>query len=218
VGTIGYTFLPVVLELWDDEPPLDVDVWDHVVEASLDVSSGRLGLHDIGGAGEDDDTIEVAPGTYRVRASAAGLHEATELDGGDRYRIQLWPSEMGEPVVVRWWGPWDPSTAVARPTAAGARVLVGAEAHDARVRMSWLASHGTEHLFRDDQGALWEHSTLADASGTPQLEELGEDEAVRRYGPKDGWGAGLSAPSAAGMLRNIAQTLRHHRGRRPRKR
>jgi hypothetical protein len=185
VGTVGYCDVPVVVEVWDEHAPLDLDGWDHVVEASLEVSSGRVVLGGVEGPA-DLAPLDVAPGTYRVRSSAAGLDDADELDGGDRYRIQLWPADAAEPEVVKWWSPWRPAQEARRTTATG-RVFVGAEAHERRVRMEWLASRGYEHLFRDDEGTLWEHSTLPDASGTPQLEELTHVEAELRYGPATTW-------------------------------
>jgi hypothetical protein len=213
VATIGYTFLPVALELWDEEPPSDLGGWDHVVDASLDVASGRLGLHGVEGPAELEP-LELAPGTYRARSSAAGLADANELDGGDRYRVQLWPAPAAEPEVRKWWAAWRPGAP--EPTVAGGRVVVGAEAHDRRVQMEWLASRGYEHLFRDADGTLWEHSTLQDASGTPQLEELDPDEAELRYGDPQAWGPPTTVrPSTAQMLRNMWQTWRYSRGWRP---
>jgi hypothetical protein len=213
VGTIGYTFLPVALELWDEEPPLDLDDWDHVVEASLDLASGHLGLHGVEGPAELEP-LEVAPGTYRVRSSAVGLAGANELDGGDGYRVQLWTAPAAPPEVRKWWAAWRPG--VPEPTVEGGRVIVGAEAHDRRVQMEWLASRGYEHLFRDAEGTLWEHSTLQDASGTPQLEELDSDEAERRYGDAKEWGTHATVrPSGAQMLKNVWQTWRYSRGWRP---
>jgi hypothetical protein len=118
IGTIGYTFLPVRLELWDEEPPSDADEWDHVVEASLDVPSGRLGLHTVDGPIEGDNSFAVEPGRYRVRSSAAGLDHADEMDGGDSYRVQVWPAPASDPRVLVWWPPWreqEPPPDVAPP-------------------------------------------------------------------------------------------------------
>lgn len=185
VGTVGYCNVPVTVEVWDEHPPLDLDEWDHVVEASLEVGSGRVALGGVEGPAELAP-LDVVPGTYRLRSSAAGLDDADEFDGGDRYRIQLWPLEAAEPEVVKWWDPWRPVQEARRTTTTG-RAFVGAEAHDRRVRMAWLAARGSEHLFRDDEGTLWEHSTLPDASATPQLEELTLEEAEQRYGPATKW-------------------------------
>ena len=215
VGTVGHTYLPVAIELWDAEPPLD-EGWDHVVEATLEVGSGRLGLESVDGAAEDVEALEVEPGTYRVRSSSAGLEEANEMDGGDSYRVQLWPAPAAEPRVLRWWPAWDPAGARAQPTTTGGRLLLGAEAHDARVQMAWMASRGTAHLFRDDDGVLWEHSTLHDAAGTAQLEELDEAEAERRYGHTESWkGAAAVVPGLGSLAKALWQTVRYQQGWRP---
>ncbi len=95
-------------------------------------------------------------------------------------------------------------------------MLLGAEAHDAQARMRWLGSRGVAHLFEDMEGGLWEHSNLPGAGGTPQLEELDEEEAERRYGPRAQWGLPpLAMQSVGQMLKNIVQTLRYSRGWRP---
>ena len=216
VGTVGHTFLPVAFELWENDPPSDLEAWDHVVEASLETRSGRLALASGGEAVWEAPAPAVGPGAFRVRVSAGGLDRADEPSGGDRYRLQLWPARVSEPVVLRWWPAWDPAGTAASPTTSGGRVLLGAEAHEARVRMSWLATRGVAHLFRDGEGTLWEHSNLPDAGGTPQLEQLWEPEAEARYGSADCWSTGASElPSLADMLRNVSDTLRHRRGWRP---
>ena len=214
IGTVGYCDVPVRIEVWDEEPPHDLDDWDHVVDATVEVRSGRLALGWVEGPA-DLEPLAVAPGTNRLRSSAAGLDDADEMDGGDRYRIQVWPAPAAEPEVKKWWAPWSP-TSESRRTAPSGRILVGAEAHDRRVQMEWLASRGHEHLFRDDEGTLWEHSTLPDPSGTPQLEELVETEAEHRYGPCTMWGPPpMVRPSTAQTLKNLWQTWRYSRGWRP---
>ena len=218
VGTIGYTFLPVSVEVWDEVPALDLETWDHVGEASLDVRSGRLGLHGVEGP-SDLAPLAVTAGWYRVRASTAGLDGADEMDGGDRFRVQLWPAAPADPEVLRWWPEWDPREAIARRTTETAgRLIVGAEAHDRRMGMEWLASRGYEHLFRDADGTLWEHSNLPAGSGTPQLEELDRAEAVRRYGATESWGPPpMVRPATGQVLKSIWQAWRYSRGRRPRR-
>jgi hypothetical protein len=154
--------------------------------------------------------------SYRVRCSWSGLDGADETDGGDRYRVQVWPGPAREPKVLRWWPQWDPSGVVPQLTTTGGRLLVGAEAEDRRRAMSWLAARGSAHLFRDDDGTYWEHSNLPSASGTPQLEELDVAEAERRYGPRSGWGpAAAKRPSALDLIRNTWRTWRYSHGRRP---
>jgi hypothetical protein len=210
VGTIGYCELPVRIELWDEEPPDDFDDWDHVVDASLDVGSGRIVLAGVEGEAEGEP-IEVEPGTCRIRSAAAGLDGADEMDGGDRYRVQLWPAPAAAPDVRKWWPPWDPAGVVPHATTTG-RLLVGAEAEDGRHGMSWLASGDGRHLFRDASGTYWEHSNLPDANGTPQLEELTEAEAVSRYPGREQWGTMPSVrPRARHVVRDLWNHWRHSR-------
>jgi hypothetical protein len=208
IGTVAHGVVPVTVDVGAAPPAADLEAWDHVVEASLEVPSGRLVLGSVDGWEPATGEIVVAPASYRVRVSGAGLDRAHEHGEGDRYCVQLWPSGVLDPVVVKWWSAWDPAGVRPAPTGAGGRLLVGAEADDARVPMHWLASRGDAHLFVDGGGVLWEHTNLRDATGTPQLEELPEEEAERRYGPRGAWRGGALDASARGALRALWQSLR----------
>jgi hypothetical protein len=214
VGTVGYCDVPVRIEAWSDPPPTALDGWDHIVEASIALRSGRLALAWVEGRA-DSEPLELEPGTYRLRACWSGLDGADEMDGGDRYLIQLWPAEHGEPEVRRWWPPWDPAGVRPQPSTPSGRLLVGAAAEDARTRMAWLASGERRHLFRDADGVLWEHTNLPDAIGTPQLETLDAAEAERRYGPPEDWGrVAYVRPQARHVARDLWNAWRHSRRRR----
>jgi len=76
--------VPVSLELVDAEPEVDLDEWQHAVESSLEVASGRLGI-----GFDQTEVFRVEPGTYAVLYLGRGLdtirdHAATE--GDDEYR------------------------------------------------------------------------------------------------------------------------------------
>lgn len=107
VGTARNMTVPIVVEVLDEEPAADFDQWEHVVEAGLEVQSGRLvvaGCTDYLPAAE---RLPVSVGIYRVRMSCCGLSTITEngLEGDDRYRVQLWQVARLEPPVVRKQGP-----------------------------------------------------------------------------------------------------------------
>ena len=93
--------VPVEIEVTDAPPDLDLDAWDHVAEASLDVPSGRLELHECTGGLIDVLTVEA--GTYRIRAYYGGLTTLSQdgLDGDDHYRIVLWPAPSADTVVLK---------------------------------------------------------------------------------------------------------------------
>jgi len=84
--------VPVTLDIADMAPALDLSAWDHVAEASLDLPSGRLEIHEC--TGGSIDIVDIAPGSYRVRACFAGLGTLSEdgLDGDDHYHLTLWPA------------------------------------------------------------------------------------------------------------------------------
>jgi len=93
--------VPVTLALAEAAPVLDLDAWDHVAEASLDLPSGRLEIHEC--TGGSIDILDVAPGGYRVRACFAGLDTLSEdgLDGDDRYHLTLWPAPAAPVEVLK---------------------------------------------------------------------------------------------------------------------
>jgi hypothetical protein len=93
--------VPVELEVLDAAPSYDLADWDHVAEASLELPSGKLQIHECTGGPIDD--IDVAPGTYRVRAYYGRLDDLSPngLDGNDHYRIALWRAPLASICVLK---------------------------------------------------------------------------------------------------------------------
>ena len=86
------------------EPDLDLDAWDHVAEASLDLPSGRLEIHEC--TGGSIDVLAVLAGMYRVRSYHGGLGTLSEdrFDGDDHYRVVLWPAPFANLAVLKQYG------------------------------------------------------------------------------------------------------------------
>jgi hypothetical protein len=105
IATNSYCDVPVTVELLDSEPDVSLDDWDHVAEASLSLSAGRLEIRT--GAGDEADlSLRLAPGRVRLRVSFAGLDQGPD-DGqynGDSYFIQIWPSETDIRIVLKKFG------------------------------------------------------------------------------------------------------------------
>ncbi len=101
VFTLRNMHVPVVVDVLPEAPELDVNGWDHVVDGALTLPSGRLVILGCTDPQEDAEAMDIAPGTYRLRVSMAGLEDlsANGLDGGDHYRVQLWPGPWRETVV-----------------------------------------------------------------------------------------------------------------------
>lgn len=88
VGTVRYDTVPVVVEVHSTPPMEKQGQWDHVVEASLELPSGRLVIDGCTSyRPETSPHIELSPGTYRVRICYAGQDTVDE----DWYRVVLWP-------------------------------------------------------------------------------------------------------------------------------
>jgi hypothetical protein len=98
-------FVPLRVEGWGGRPPLDLEGWEHVVEFSLPITSGRLAL---ASGGVDEVTVGIAPGAYRARWSGRNLTEAATSTGNERapdsYRLQVWPGPASAPAaeIKRW--------------------------------------------------------------------------------------------------------------------
>lgn len=95
--------VPVTIEIHAAEPEFDPAVWDHIVECSLALPSGRLQVHECTGGSVAQFTV--APGTYRVRAFYGGLDSLDEsgLEGDDHYTVALWAAPEGELRVLKQW-------------------------------------------------------------------------------------------------------------------
>jgi hypothetical protein len=103
IGTDTYGEVPVDVEVLDSASQLSIDDWDHVVEASFEVTSGVI---EVSGCPDSEMSarIEVEPGIYIVRVFCRGLSEAPDDSGtysGDSYLIQLWRSEHRKRTVLK---------------------------------------------------------------------------------------------------------------------
>lgn len=98
---------PMLIEVWEAEPPATDGDWDHEVDVDLDIPDGTLVFEASGGTGEV--TTEVPAGRYRARVSGRGFTTlgAGGAEGDDSYRLRLWPrSTDGEPELRRSWPGW----------------------------------------------------------------------------------------------------------------
>lgn len=101
--------IPVEIEITGGAPALSLDQWDHVAEASLDIPSGRLEIHEC--TGGSVDVLSTPPDVYRVRVYFGGLGSISddELDGDDYCKIVLWPAPVDDVKVLKQYT--DPQTA-----------------------------------------------------------------------------------------------------------
>lgn len=98
-------FVPVTIEVAQAAPEIDDDAWDHIVEATLTLPSGRLVLAGGPTPGRDQPPVDLPPGTWRVLILMGNLDRtAIEAVGDDYYKVVLWPGD-GPLVVRKRWTP-----------------------------------------------------------------------------------------------------------------
>lgn len=113
VGTVVNMFVEVAVEVLDRAPTPDSTDFDHVVEGSVKVRSGRLVVMGCSDYEPDAVRFGVPVGWLRMRVSRSNLEVAARLGiesdedraNMQRIRIQVWPSAPQPPVVHKRWRP-----------------------------------------------------------------------------------------------------------------
>jgi hypothetical protein len=107
IATVRNMEVPVIVSLIDKEPKDEaLDEWDHVVQSQISIPSGKLLITGPTSPEDESMTIEVAPGTYGIRAYYAMLDEidAEGFEGEDFYKVALWKTDkpIATEVLKRW--------------------------------------------------------------------------------------------------------------------
>jgi hypothetical protein len=111
IGTVVNVNVSVTVVVLPQEPSDDSSEFDHVVEASLDVSSGRLMVQGCTDHTPDAATFEVASGWNRVRVSRSNLAPAAQADVDsdespettEKIRIQVWAAPESPATITKRW-------------------------------------------------------------------------------------------------------------------
>jgi hypothetical protein len=99
--------VPMLLEIGASPPGeavySEIETWDHIVECSIRIKSGRLAIWGNGEYYPDCPRVSVEPGTYEVRIFHGGLTTLSEdeLDGNDVYWVVLTPGQPIEKKVIK---------------------------------------------------------------------------------------------------------------------
>jgi len=95
--------VPVKIVVSNSSPNLDLSLWDHVVEFSIDVPSGRLVVAGCTDYFPDAERISLDSGCYEVRVLSANLDKLSDdgLDGDDYYRVELWKGRASSLKVLK---------------------------------------------------------------------------------------------------------------------
>jgi hypothetical protein len=106
VGTARNDTVSIDIEIRSVAPAVDLTAWEHVVEASLDIQTGRIVAAGCTDYFPDAKRLPVAPGVYRLRV-LYGAGPMLPDKGGPllTYRLDLWPTVAQEQIVVLKQGP-----------------------------------------------------------------------------------------------------------------
>lgn len=108
ISTARNMTVPITVTIMEMELNDSFDEWDHVAEASIEISSGRIVVAGITDYFPDALRIPVEPGTYRARIFYGSLDKIDEMgiEGEDHYRVVLWPGTATSPHVLKryTWG------------------------------------------------------------------------------------------------------------------
>ena len=120
---------PVEIVAVDDADAADPAAWDHVVEMSMEISSGRLGVIGWDSTGPVN-VLDVAPGDNIVRILWGGLEKAERADdgSGERLRIEVRPGPPSPSQLIRPWRSWVPAEHE-RQASNGLRLFLGGIAY-----------------------------------------------------------------------------------------
>jgi hypothetical protein len=94
--------VPVEVGIWDSEPQVVFNAWQHVAEAPLS-TRGQIEIHECTGGSHACFAVE--PCDYTVRVLFRGLDTLSEdqLDGKDFYEIQIWKARCAGLRIIRRW-------------------------------------------------------------------------------------------------------------------
>ena len=102
VSTARNMEVPVKIVVSNTAPDLDLSLWDHVVEFSIGVPSGRLVVAGCTDYFPDAERLSLDSGCYEARVLSANLDKLSDdgLVGDDHYRVELWKGNA-TPLKVR---------------------------------------------------------------------------------------------------------------------
>ncbi len=111
IGTEVNMYVAVTVEQFDHPPEGGSDAFDHVVEASIEVPTGRIAVLGCTDYLPDAARFEVPKGFVRVRASRANLANVRRPgeEGQDapeameQVRLRVWPAPYSAPTVIKRW-------------------------------------------------------------------------------------------------------------------
>jgi hypothetical protein len=111
IGTAVNVTVAVSVHVLAEPPGDESDDFDHVVEASLNLTSGRLVVLGCTDYLPDAARFDMPAGWTRIRGSRRNLAAAVhaDIDSGEapetteQLRLQAWPAPYAQPHIIKRW-------------------------------------------------------------------------------------------------------------------
>ncbi|MFD5142877.1 hypothetical protein [Streptomyces sp. NPDC058401] len=111
IGTAVNVTVAVIVHVLAEQPDDDTEDFDHVVEASLHLASGRLVVMGCTDYLPDAARFDMPADWIRVRASRRNLAAAVDADvdssespeTAEQLRLQAWPALFSAPHIIKRW-------------------------------------------------------------------------------------------------------------------
>jgi hypothetical protein len=104
ISVAKYAVIQVQVNLHEQQTNPGMEDYDHVVEASINVTSGTIQILNCTGMQQQLELM-VSPGTYTVRSSSANLSTVHGDEGNDFYVIDIYPSAQKIRTVLKQYQP-----------------------------------------------------------------------------------------------------------------
>lgn len=104
-GTLRNVDVNVEVEVLHSSPTIVDADWDNIVEASIDIPSGKLVAMGCTSYLPDAPRIEMNPGMYQVLSLAGGIDSIVDESepADDIYRVYLWPGPQRPVKLIKHW-------------------------------------------------------------------------------------------------------------------
>jgi len=102
ISTLSYGPINAEIEFLNNEPQINLNEWDHVVESGINIISGLLQIRNCPDFGIVFKK-KISSGKYRVRLLGNGFADFnSNVDTStDFYRIEIWPSDNMKKQILK---------------------------------------------------------------------------------------------------------------------
>jgi hypothetical protein len=101
VSTGCYGDVKSLIKLLEIEPVVELDKYDHIVEASIFITSGILQIIPCVSSDDAELELKLPIGEYCIRINSGNLASVVGDEGEDFYVVQIWPSEKRKRNVLK---------------------------------------------------------------------------------------------------------------------